>query len=245
MATKGRTKKNKLKEVKVSAQSLYNKDIMKQYQTQLKSYNDSTTSYNLEKQKNKVLTRKNQYGEPHYYEDQVGRGKKYSDWKKLDNKQKKLGIYQGNKLTDYEHMAGYIAAYRPPEGRDDYDGELAVTDASRLKPKRKKPTKPVTKAVSKKLEKLPVKKTENKPIEKTRKYIPTAKNIKGKRKGKLEHIRLRDGKKVLIGESKRRSKRYIKKQNKKKVRQSKGYFERVTSTNPYNMNKVVRKKIKR
>jgi len=135
-------------------------------------------------------------------------------------------------------------AYKPKKLKL-FNENMRSGDVEKLKPGPPPKKKNLVKITKKKLEKLPVKKTENKPTETKRKFIPTAKNIQGKRKGKREHIRLRDGKKVLIGESKRRSKRYIKKQNKKKVRQSKGYFERVTSTNPYNMNKVVRKKIKR
>ena len=128
----------------------YNARVKAEYEAQLQSHSDSTASYNMELEKNKVLTRKNRYGTRHYYEDRgidkdgnpVGRSKKYNDWKKLDDKQKELGIYQGNKLSAYEHMAEYIAAHGATTGRDDYDGEGAITNANDLRPK-KKPVKPM------------------------------------------------------------------------------------------------------
>ena len=128
----------------------YNTTVRAEYEAQLQSHSDSTASYNMELEKNKVLVRKNRYGVRHYYEDlgtdkdgnPVGRSKKYNDWKKLDDKQKELGIYQGNKLSAYEHMAGYIDAYGATTGRNDYDGENAITNASNLRPK-KKPVEPM------------------------------------------------------------------------------------------------------
>ena len=135
----------------------YNTTVRAEYEAQLQSHSDSTASYNMELEKNKVLVRKNRHGEMHHYEDRgrgrtgdkdgnpIGRSKKYDDWKELDDKQKKLGIYQGNKLSAYEHKAGYIARFPfrgATTGRNDYDGENAITNASNLRPK-KKPVEPM------------------------------------------------------------------------------------------------------
>ena len=128
----------------------HNARVKAEYEAQLQSHSDSTASYNMELEKNKVLTRKNQYGHMHHSEDYHptapnntgGRNKKYDDWKKLDDKQKELGIYQGNKLSAYEHSAGVVAAHFGSTGRNDYDGEGAITNANDLRPK-KKPVEPM------------------------------------------------------------------------------------------------------
>tara|TARA_R100000544_G_C2215837_1_gene54535 strand:+ start:76 stop:723 length:648 start_codon:yes stop_codon:yes gene_type:complete len=197
MATKGRTKKKKLKEVKVSAKSLYNKDIMKQYQTQLKSYNDSTTSYNLQLQKNKLINEAN----ASYGEDGI-RKRNQKKVANLTKKQKDLGIYLKNEPTytmdkAYNYVRNEDNRIMYPEnmGLDPNKTRYKTTNASSLKPKRK-PTKPVRKVVKEKIKKIPVKEKEFKP-KKVPGYLINKRKKKNKFKKFVSSLNPFTGKKVI------------------------------------------------
>jgi len=192
----------------------YNARVRAEYEARLQERSDSTTSYNMELEKNKVLTRKNQYGEPHYYEHRgldedgnpTGRSLKYSDWKKIDDKQKELGIFQDNLLSPDEHKFKYISAsWQDDTGRDDYDGEGAVTDASLLKPKGdlRKPTYKIIPTTN--LEILPKKTVEPQPKKSKRKYIS-----KGKTKINLQTGEVTKVKTKTVKGGKRKKKRKVK-----------------------------------
>ena len=184
----------------------YNARVRAEYEEKLQKYNDSTTSYNLQLQKNKLINE----ADASYGEDSI-RNRNQKKVANLTKKQKDLEIYLKNEPTytmdkAYNYVRNEDNEVTFPErmGKDPDKTRYKTTDASSLKPKElREPTYKIIPPVTP-LEILPKKTVEPQPKKSKRKYIS-----KGKTKTNLQTGEVTKVKKQKVKRKTRPGKRKV------------------------------------